>query len=85
MSYGFSGSGSGNLTTEQKDQLIEWFFHRINPDQREELAGSLPAAYNAYNGREVVQVTSVDNPERVWRTSRTELIDGHFVKVLHHE
>lgn len=73
------------LTREQQKQMLEWFMHRIKFEQREELAGSLPAAYNAWCGSEVVKVVSVKDPERVWRTTRTEFVGnggvGRLIKV----
>lgn len=37
-------------------QLLDALFHRLSPEDRGVLMGELPAAYNAYVGREVVQV-----------------------------
>lgn len=79
--------GFDALTHEQSKQMLEWFMHRVDPDQREELAATLPAAYNAWCGRQIVHVVSgiadngtIDEPLRVWSSSRTELVDGRFVK-----
>jgi hypothetical protein len=74
------------LTREQQKQMLEWFMYRLGADpQREDLAGALPAAYNAWCGSEIVKVVSVKDPERVWRTTRTDLVVdgrvGRFIKV----
>ena len=73
--------GFGALTYEQQKQMLEWFMYRLGPEQREDLAGSLPAAYNAWCGDQVVKVVSVKDPERTWHTTCTELVDGRFTKV----
>ena len=73
--------GFDGMTREQQEQMLAWFMHRVGPDQREELAGTLPAAYNAWCGSQVVQVVSVSDTSRVWRTTRRELVDGRFVTV----
>lgn len=51
MSKGFD-----NCTREQQQQLLNWFFYRVMPEQRMTLARDLPQAYNAYVGRTVVTV-----------------------------
>jgi hypothetical protein len=76
-----AAEGFDALTREQSKQMLEFFMHRVSPEQREELAGTLPAAYNAWCGSQVVKVVSVSDPERVWHTTRTELVNGHFIKV----
>lgn len=76
-----AAKGFDALTREQQKQMLEWFMYRIKPEQREDLAGSLPAAYNAWCGSEILKVVSVKDPERVWRTTRTESVDGKFVRV----
>lgn len=39
-----------NVTHEQAEQLLNWFFYRIKPDQRAELRAALPQAYDAFTG-----------------------------------
>lgn len=51
-----------NLTTFQKDQLIQWFFQYLSwgkdgeKGTRGHLMQELPAAYNAYCGEKIVKV-----------------------------
>lgn len=62
-------NGFDNLSREQAKQLLEFFMYRLGGkkcDLREELAASLPVAYNAWHGRDIVQVVSASNTERVW-------------------
>lgn len=66
-------TGFEGCTYEQQKQLLEFFFYRLGGAKcnlREELAATLPAAYNAWCGRDVVQVVSVKEPERVWNPKR---------------
>jgi hypothetical protein len=58
------------ITREQSKQLLEWFMYRVKSDQRQALAATLPAAYNAWCGYEVVQVVSVDDAARVWAADK---------------
>lgn len=38
-----------NCTNEQHEQLLNWFFYRINPEQRQELRAALPQAYGRFH------------------------------------
>jgi hypothetical protein len=62
--------GFDNLTREQQKQLLEWFFHRVQPGQRCLLMQDLPAAYNAYHGDEIVQVVNVKTGQSVESMTR---------------
>lgn len=78
-----AAEGFEALTWEQQKQMLEWFMYHLSQEQREELAGTLPAAYNAWCGSQVVKVVSVKDPERVWRTTRTELVvDGRVGRFI---
>jgi|HubBroStandDraft_3_1064219.scaffolds.fasta_scaffold80293_3 hypothetical protein len=59
--YGITREGFENCTHEQQRQLLDWFFYRLKPEPRIQLAMDLPAAYNAYVGREMVRVVRVEN------------------------
>jgi hypothetical protein len=73
------------MSHEQRSQLIEFLMYRIDPDTRETLAATLPVAYNAYVGREIVTVVSAADgagASRKWLPAVTEFDGaGHFVKV----
>jgi hypothetical protein len=58
------------LTYEQSKQMLEFFMYRAKHDLREKLAATLPQAYNAWCGRNIVEVVSVDNHTRQWRADR---------------
>jgi len=51
--------GIANLTSMQKDQLLQFFFYHMPFEQRERLMAELPRAYNAACGRQVVKVVNV--------------------------
>lgn len=55
--------GVENMTTRQKELLLEACMHRILPDQRRHLMREVPDAYNAYCGFEVVRVSRVSDGE----------------------
>lgn len=64
-----NNEGFEALSREQSKQMLEWFMYRLGGlkcDLSQELAATLPAAYNAWCGRQVVSVVSTDDPERVW-------------------
>jgi hypothetical protein len=44
------------LSYFQRDQLLEFFFHHLSMEDRGKLMNTLPAAYNAWCGREIVRV-----------------------------
>lgn len=53
--------GFDALTREQQKQMLEFFMYRLGGskcDLRSELAASLPVAYNAWCGSEIVSVVS---------------------------
>ena len=49
--------GFENISREQSQQLLNWFFHRATVEQRRALAGALPQAYNAWVGADVATVS----------------------------
>lgn len=65
--------GFNNLTREQSRQLLDFFMYRLGStrktlaDLRDELAATLPGAYNAWYGSDVVKVVSVNDPTREWK------------------
>jgi hypothetical protein len=73
--------GFDAMSHEQQKQMLEFFMYRLQPEQREELAASLPAAYNAYCGSQIVTVVSTKDYTRSWLPTRTELVNGRFIKV----
>jgi hypothetical protein len=50
------------MTDHDKDQVLAVLRHYLTPDLRERVMAEAPTAYNAWVGREVVQVTFV-NPD----------------------
>ena len=68
-----------SMTHEQRSQVVDFFMHRLSPEQRETLMATLPVAYNAYVGRQVVTVTTSDGRDMLPET--TELDNGRFVKI----
>jgi hypothetical protein len=49
-----------NMTDHHKDQLLDALMYRVGPDIRGAVMREVPAAYNAYVGREVVEVVKAD-------------------------
>lgn len=45
-----------DLTSFEKDLLLAFFKHVMTQEQRGELMATMPAAYNAFMGREIVEV-----------------------------
>lgn len=63
--------GFDGLTREQSRQLLEFFMYRLGGqlcDLREQIAATLPQAYNAWYGRDVVKVVSATDPTREFKT-----------------
>lgn len=46
-----------NCTREQHEQLLNWFFYRLKPEQRTALHADLPRAYDAFIGNTEQAVT----------------------------
>lgn len=49
-----------DISDHYKNQLLDVLFYTLMPDARARLAREVPAAYNAWCGREVAIVTHTD-------------------------
>ena len=45
-----------SMSTHEKDLLLMALMYRVTPDIRRKVMQEVPGAYNAYFGREIVQV-----------------------------
>jgi hypothetical protein len=63
------------VSDHQKDQLLAVVFHYMRPELRRRVMTECPLAYNAYVGREVVEVRRVDDGAKLDAEGR-ELCEG---------
>jgi hypothetical protein len=52
---------TSNMTTEQKEQMLRFFFYNLTSDLRGRLMCELPMAYNAACQKEIVRVRRVSD------------------------
>jgi len=69
----------GYVSEHHKDQLLDVLFHYLPMEQRGILIQEVPAAYNAYVGRNVFEVVRVEDGSRPNHQRKLMVVDEGLV------